>query len=72
MLLALNMLLDGSSTPGPSTVPLPMTGQLSLGPDFDLHPHPANAGPLPLAGPKALSSPPHNLQVCSASFHHML
>ncbi|KAL0028831.1 hypothetical protein WJX79_010810 [Trebouxia sp. C0005] len=62
MLLALNMLLDGSSTPGPSTAPLPMTGQLSLGPDFDLHPHPAHVGPLPLAGPKALSSPPHNLQ----------
>ncbi|DBA83973.1 hypothetical protein WJX77_006742 [Trebouxia sp. C0004] len=62
MLLALSMLLDGSSTPAPSTMPLPMTGQLSLGSDFDLHPTPAHVGPLPLAGPKALSSPPHNLQ----------
>lgn len=92
MLLAMSMLLDGSSAPAPSTglfptaAPLtdllptaaPLTGLLpTAAPAAGLFPTaapatgllpdrqqtPPHIRPLPLAGPKAISSPPRNLQV---------
>ena len=82
MLLAMSMLLDGSSMPVPSTgvfpTAAPLTGLLpTAAPAAGLFPAaapatgllpdrqqtPPHIRPLPLAGPKAISSPPGNLQV---------
>lgn len=67
MLLALSMMLDGTTSPAPSGGPSPPRPDALLQHTFAGDRTPPPAAVLPLSGTQALSSPIHHMQVRTLS-----